>query len=516
MVNKYIYAFAVILSACAKGLPDNAELIPANASCSPDNSDAVIPCNIAPLNFMINDEADEYLTRIYAAHGRTILVGGRTVRIPLRQWKSILEANRGDTLYTEIYARRGKKWRRYRPVRNFIAPEPVDAFLCYRLIEPSYVAYERMSICQRDLTSFSEKVIYDNMLLSDDVNGQCINCHAFHNYNRDGKMQMHVRQYLGGTLIVRAGAIEKISLKTEHTVSAGVYPSWHPAGRFIAYSVNNTGQNFHTRNTEKIEVMDSESDIILYDADKREICMVAGSVNEMETFPSWSSDGKYLYYASARFEYRDRTDSHAMEVELADRYRDVRYSLMRKQFDEEKMTFGATDTVFDAAAVGKSATFPRESPDGRYLMFTLGDYGNFHIWHKSADLYLMDMQTRQVRPMTGVNSAEVESYHEWSSSGRWIVFSSRRDDGSYTRPYIAYFDRLGREHKPFILPQEDPEFYGQFFKSYNIPSFMVEPVQPSRRDFVKAVMKNAIQVTFVERGQHQMMDDNTNTTNFYE
>lgn len=37
-----------------------------------------------------------------------------------------------------------------------------------------------------------------------------------------------------------------------------------------------------------------------------------------------------------------------------------------------------------------------------------------------------------------VNSSDAESYHSWSSNSRWFVFSSRRDDGLYTRLYIAH------------------------------------------------------------------------------
>lgn len=112
---------------------------------------------------------------------------------------------------------------------------------------------------------------------------------------------------------------------------------------------------------------------------------------------------------------------------------------MRIPFDAETMTFGSPDTVYNAAMRRRSATFPRVSPDGNYLLFTEADYGTFHIWHKSADLYLMNLRTKSVRPLEEVNSRDVESYHSWSSNGRWIVFSSRRDDGSYTRPYIAWF-----------------------------------------------------------------------------
>jgi hypothetical protein len=68
-----------------------------------------------------------------------------------------------------------------------------------------------------------------------------------------------------------------------------------------------------------------------------------------------------------------------------------------------------------------------------------------------------------------LNSDFTDSYHSWSSNSKWLVFSSRRDDGLTTRPYIAYIDNNGIASKPFILPQSDPEFYNSFLRSFNVP-----------------------------------------------
>jgi hypothetical protein len=101
----------------------------------------------------------------------------------------------------------------------------------------------------------------------------------------------------------------------------------------------------------------------------------------------------------------------------------------------------------------------------------MADYGQFHIWHHSADLYVKDLQSGEVRPLDKANSFAADSYHSWSSNGRWLVVASRREDGSYSRPYIAYFDKEGKAHKAFLLPQKDPEFNLLRMKSYNVPEF---------------------------------------------
>ena len=155
---------------------------------------------------------------------------------------------------------------------------------------------------------------------------------------------------------------------------------------------------------------------------------------------------------------------------------------MSMTFDKDSKIFGNPQIEVDCESIGKSASVPRISSDGKYLLFTLGDYGQFHIWHRSADLYVKNLQTGDVYPLKRANSREAESYHGWSSNGRWIVFASRRDDGSYTRLYFSYFDKNGKEHKPFMLPQKDPEQNVLLMKSYNVPEMTKDAVKvPSNK-----------------------------------
>jgi hypothetical protein len=86
--------------------------------------------------------------------------------------------------------------------------------------------------------------------------------------------------------------------------------------------------------------------------------------------------------------------------------------------------------------------------------------------------------TGKTAPMTALNSDDVESYHSWSSNSRWLVFSSRRDDGLYTKPYFSYIDKDGVAHKPFLLPQRDPRMYYKLqMNAYNIPEFVSGKVE---------------------------------------
>ena len=130
---------------------------------------------------------------------------------------------------------------------------------------------------------------------------------------------------------------------------------------------------------------------------------------------------------------------------------------------------------------------------------TVGEWGTFHIWHRDADLWLIDLQTGKAEPFKEVNSPSVESFHNWSSNGRWIVMSSRRDDGNFTRPFFAHVDKDGHATKPFELPSNDPNYHREFMRSYNVPEFMRGPVTFSPQDYADALKKPATQAKFVRR-----------------
>jgi dipeptidyl aminopeptidase/acylaminoacyl peptidase len=186
----------------------------------------------------------------------------------------------------------------------------------------------------------------------------------------------------------------------------------------------------------------------------------------------------------------------------------VKYNIYKKSFDPETRQFGPRELVFDAAALDKSATLPRVSPDGRFLMFTLGNFGVFHIWHSHADLWMMNLEDSvkelgdsisTARSLDEINSPDVESYHSWSSSGRWLVFSSRRYDGNYTRPFFAHIDKDGKCSKPFELPCADPDYHRQFLRSYNIPEFMRGPVTITPQDFADVLKREGEPVKYVRQ-----------------
>nr|MCR5179834.1 hypothetical protein [Bacteroidaceae bacterium] len=392
-------------------------------------------------------------------------------------WRQLLSEHRGKSLTVNLYARRNDKWLHHPSFQIHVAEETIDSYLSYRLIEPGYELYRQLGLYQRNLTNFDEVPIYENNRTFEGDDNHCVNCHNYQNYDTQ-RMLFHVRANHGGTVITEGSEAHKIAIKHDSILAAGVYPSWHPTLPLIAFSSNKTGQVFHLLHPEKIEVLDTESDLLLYDAEHNEVQNVIRTSDFLETFPCWTPDGSRLYYCSARLRY---SGDSITDASIAQNFDSLLYDIYSLPFDSRTRTFGAPRLEIDASSKGLSCSVPRISPDGRDLLYILGQYGQFHIWHKSSDLWVKDLQDSLSlpRPLTPANSPDADSYHSWSSNGRWIVFSSRREDGNYTRPYIAYFDRHGTAHRAFLLPQRDPEYNLLLLKSYNVPELTRSAVRVS-------------------------------------
>ena len=483
---------AVLVAACTTKLPTEYDEKDELPRIYPDYVGVTIPVNIAPLTFELNEESDGMIA-CCQANGVEVVCKDK-MQPSMSQWRQ-LTAQAGD-IDVDVFVKHGDRWTHYRPFTITVSADSIDPYLSYRLIPPSYISYEALTISQRCLEDYDESVIYDNMLCGFEVDGQCINCHHYQQYNPE-RMQFHARQNQGGTVVAYDGKLKKVNMKNDSILSAGVYPAWHPWLKLIVYSTDQTHQNFHTISRNKVEVYDSQSDLIAYNIESGEVTNIEKRDDELEVFPAWAPDGKTLYYSSAHFIRNDSTKD--LTADVVANYDNLHYNIYKKSFDPETMQFGPRELVFAADSMNQSAALPRVSPDGRWLVFTMAKFGHFHIWHHDADLWMMDLQTGTAQPMTAVNSDDTESYHTWSSNGRWLVVSSRRDDGSFTRPFFTHVDKDGHCTKPFELPQRDPDFHRQFMRSYNIPEFMLGPVEIAPQTFADVLKGEAEPVTYVQR-----------------
>lgn len=443
----------------------------------PDYTGIVIPPNMAPLNFVVKEKGDLFVARISVKDDLQLTVESTDgiIDIDIDKWHGLLHKAKGGEIHVAVFVRgENGRFQQFKTIINRVANEEIDNHLVYRLINTGYVMWSKMGIYQRNLENFDESAVIDNQT----IGNTCVNCHSF-SRNNPKSMMVHVRATNAGTVIYDDGKLKKINSKTKYTLSPGAYPNWHPDGKHIAYSVNNISQRFFSKDI-RIEVTDAASDIIVYDTRNDKISTSPQvSTGSRENLPNWSPDGKYLYYISA-----PGITDYESEV-------NTRYSLMRIPYDAEKNSWGKADTVISASELGKSITFPKLSPDGKYLMFTAAEHGYFTIHYPDADLYLLNLETGEYKKMDINSPKTTDSYHCWSSSGRWFVFSSKRLDELFTRPFFCYFDADGNPSKPFVLPQKNPEFYDSFLINYNIPELITGAVEPSPFDLRELILSGA-------------------------
>ena len=454
----------------------------------PDYTDTTIPPNLAPLNFDVCERADQIAVGAYNDQGELLaFFKGSEVRFSTKVWKTIVRGNIGRSVRFSVFAKDSSGWFKYRDFSITISADEIDRYLSYRLVGPGYEYFSDLALWTRDLESFNERALFRARLVNERT---CVNCHTFQDRHTDNFF-FHLRLVDGGTIFVQDGTeVSKRELKAVGLSGGCSYAAWRPNSKHVAFVSNKTEQVFHTKSLDRIDVLDSFGDLYLYDVERNLMTPIVPPGDEtLECFPSWSQDGKTLYYCSAKnpgFKTL-RTDSEARSTEAMYLVKNIRYDLKRVEYNEETGQFSAPELVFDAAGREQSALFPRLSPDGKLLIFTLTRYGCFPIWYRDSDIWSLDVASGETRRLDEINSpTEPDSYHSWSSSGKWMVFSSRRDDGSYTRLYFTHFDETtGKFSKPVMLPQKDPCETLVSKRSYNIPEFTVEPVRVSERKLLK-------------------------------
>jgi len=481
------YCFLLLLPACSGGIPKDSRKVDKSVCLYPDYTEVTIPYNIAPLNFMVKEKGSDCAVKISDENNNSITVrGGKNleIRFPEKKWKKLLSENRGKYLTYDVFVKQEGNWFQYNSFKNRIAEEAIDPYLTYRLIEPSYQTPGQMGLFQFNLETGKEKAIISTPRISKDLGTtgvKCVNCHT-------GKGSDNIFYYRGkggGMILTYQGKTYKMNTRAGDMFAPTVYPAWHPSLPLIAFSTNEIRQIFVSTGQEKIEVVDLRSDLVLYDIEQNEITQIFKTKEKQETNPNWSPDGKYLYFCSSDSILKDPRE-----------YAKLKYDIKRVSFDPEHKTYGEVEMVYDASGQGKSATYPRVSPDGKYLLFVISAYGSSPYTHQDADLYLMNLETGESRALAEANSPQAEGYINWSSEGRWFVVSSRREDGNYARPYFVYFDKEGNAHKPFVIPRKDPMHNKNLLKGYNVPQFSTMPVSVSQAKLKEIVAGQAINASY--------------------
>jgi hypothetical protein len=461
----------------------------------PDYKNVTVPCNVAPLNFMVKETIGECVVTLKTPRGEVRgfkADGDGKIFFSEDEWRDILNETVGDSMVLEIY-QKDKQWKRYAPFFIKVASDSIDKYITYRLIEPAYRPTGHVSLVQFDLETGEEETIINNErpLNSTYFSGQtCLNCHSTQK-NGSGNTMFFYRGKGGGLIVNYQGETRIINTKVKGVSKGTVYPAWHPTQPMIAFSSTIVKQYFLSVGKRKIHPYNEASDLVLYDVAKNEISYIVKDSTTIDTYPYWSPDGETIYYASS--------DSISDNKVPSTNFR-LKYDIKRIHYNREKSIWENIEMVYCASKQSESATQPRISPDGNYLLFALMDNSSHSYTQDSSDLVLMDLRTKELLPIDPLNSDQPEGYHDWSTNGRWILVSSRRENGNHARVFISHFSEDGKVSKPFHLPHNEPDWDLHRLKNYNMVEFSPTAAELDPVDFYTLVEEGNV-VDAVYKGE---------------
>ena len=256
-----LFAIFLTLMSCKQTAFPTGESVQVQPKIDPDYQGLVIPFNMAPLNFTIQEAGQAYAVRLSGDKGDAveIISSSALIQFPLIEWRNLLKQNQGGRIHMDILVQDDAgNWKAYKSLENQISNEAIDPVLVYRFLKPAHNFWNEMGIYQRDLTSFEIRPLIENT----SINKACVNCHAF-NQNKPLPMMFHARGDVGATLVlVDKNQVQKVNTKTAFNVAPAAYRSWHPSGKLLAFSNNKLVQIFHATG-ETREVSDLASNLIV-------------------------------------------------------------------------------------------------------------------------------------------------------------------------------------------------------------------------------------------------------------
>ena len=314
----------------------------------PDYIHVTIPYNVAPLNFILRNNAQRIEVTLKGQSGYLRSAGNRKIQFPINRWKKFLQVEKGNNITVTVKAKINGCWMVYQPFEWTVAEDRIDPYLTYRLIEPGYEVWNKIQLCERNIENFAVRVFADHNLLDN----SCMNCHIAGNQNPHLSF-FHIRGEKGGTILNRDGQLRKINTQTKEMFAPASYGNLHSSGRYGVFSTNIVIQQFHTHSTTKLEVFDTASDLLVLDFDSNRIItspLVSGE-DYLETFPCFSFDGKRIFFCTAP------------TLSLPDEIERLKYSLCAIDFDAEQGVFGNhIDTIVSMSGTdSKSVSFPSAS-----------------------------------------------------------------------------------------------------------------------------------------------------------
>jgi tetratricopeptide (TPR) repeat protein len=178
----------------------------------------------------------------------------------------------------------------------------------------------------------------------------------------------------------------------------------------------------------------------------------------------WSPDGRYLVFARAVAKDANPPGRPMAQYANDPNELPMKYDLYRIPFRAGKG--GTPEPIKGASQDGMSNSFPKISPDGRWIVFVKARNGL--LMRPDSQLYIVPANGGEARRMR-CNTPLMNSWHSFSPNGRWLVFSSKARS-PYTQMYLTHIDENGND-SPAILIENSTAAN----RAVNLPEFVNIP-----------------------------------------
>jgi tetratricopeptide (TPR) repeat protein len=331
----------------------------------------------------------------------------------------------------------------------------------------------------RDIGKTQSRVVLKNM-------PTCANCHSFSRDGRTMGMDMDGPANDKGLYAV-------VPVKPQMTINTSDMITWNPSndrqislnrvgfmsqvspdGKYVVTTVNtaerSTQSNYYVVNFKDyrfLQVFYPTRGILAWysrETGRREPLPGADDPGYVQADGVWSPDGSYLVFARA-----EAKDPYPPDGKMASYANDpvelqIQYNLYRVPFNGGRG--GKAEAIAGASDNGMSNTFPKVSPDGRWIVFVKCHNGQ--LMRPDSQLWIVPAQGGEARRMR-CNTSIMNSWHSFSPNGRWLVFSSK-SRSPYTQMYLTHIDEQGNDSPAILIDNATAAN-----RAVNIPEFVNIP-----------------------------------------
>ncbi len=324
----------------------------------------------------------------------------------------------------------------------------------------------------RDVSKPESRVVLEHM-------PTCANCHSFSNDGSTFGMDVDGPQGDKGTYAILPVA-KNLSIGYDDIITWNDFPGKNkgqntlgflsrvsPTGRYVLSTVNEALYVANFTNYEFLQVFYPTRGIFaLYDRKTEKMTALPGADDPdyVHTNPVWTPDGKTIVFSRAK-----ARDPYIPGRPLAKFPNDpnetpIQYNLVRMPFNDGKG--GTPEPIPGAYENGWSNTFPKVSPDGKWIVFVRCKNGQ--LMRPDGKLFILPFEGGEPREMR-CNTWRMNSWHSFSPNGRWLVFSSKANT-PYTQMFLTHLDEDGNDTPPILVPNATAAN-----RAVNIPEFMNRP-----------------------------------------